>query len=99
MLANAASPVIYKQVFHEDFLRKCQQMESEEDQDPELFQKMGYIMVRQAEGLTVKELMTGITIDDYYEWLTNFNPLDIMMASADIANLYYDQQGGTSIPK
>lgn len=97
MLANAASPVIYKNIFHEDFLKKCQSFEG--DQDSELFQKMGFVMWKQAQGLSIRELMSEITIDEYYEWLVQFEPLDIMMASADIANLYYAQEAGGSIPK
>lgn len=97
MLANAASPVIYKNIFHEDFLKKCQSFEG--DQDSELFQKMGFVMWKQAQGLSIRELMSEITIDEYYEWLVGFEPLDIMMASADIANLYYAQEAGGSIPK
>lgn len=97
MLANAASPIIYKNIFHEDFLKKCQAFEK--DQDAELFQKMGFVMWKQAQGLPIRELMSEITIEEYYEWLAGFEPLDIMMASQEIANLYYSQEAGGSIPK
>lgn len=97
MLANAASPVIYRQVFHEDFMKQTREFENEEN--PELFQKMGFIMMKQAQDLPIRELMTNITIDEYYEWLVQFEPLEIILATREIAELYYGQQIGSSSPK
>ena len=46
--ANAASPYIFKQIFHEDFLKKIQ----EKDPDEDIFQKMFFVMASQAKMTT-----------------------------------------------
>lgn len=95
MVANAASPYIYRQVFHEDFLKKIQ----EKDVDPDLFVKMGYIMSKQAEaGAKMSDLMK-LTIDGFYSWLFEFEAMDVLTASAEISNIYLGQTGELSTPK
>lgn len=94
MLANAASPYIYKQIFHEDFLQKIQSKEP----DADLFQKMGYVFVKQAEVHDLSELMK-LTFEGFLEWLTEFDPMDIMLATGEIGNLYYTQRESSSVPK
>lgn len=96
MLANAASSYIYKQVFHEDLLKKFQEMEKEPD--TQIGEKMGFIFSKQAEVQNPSELMK-LTIDDFLEWLTQFDPLDIFLESDKIAELYQRQKEGSSVPK
>lgn len=94
MVANAASPYIYKQIFREDFLKKIR----EPDPDPDLFQKMGYVMMKQAEVKGMPELMK-LNIDGYYEWIMQFNPMDILAASDKISEIYLAQTVSGAIPK
>ena len=96
MLANAASSYIYKQVFHEDLLRKFQDMGAEPD--TQIGEKMGFIFAKQAEVQNPSELMK-LTMDDFLEWLTQFDPLDIFLESDKIAELYQRQKEGSSVPK
>lgn len=94
MVANAASPYIYKQVFHEDFLSKLQAKEP----DTDLFQKMAYIMAKQAEIEKLPELMK-LTEEGFYEWLLQFESMDVLYAIEEIANLYLAQKKETAVPK
>lgn len=94
MAANAASPYIYKQIFHEDFLLKIQ----EKNPDPDLFQKMGFVMAKQAEIKKVSDLMK-LNLDSFYEWLLQFEPMDVMTATAAISNIYFKQSESTAVPK
>ena len=94
MVANAASCYIYRNIFKEDFLIKAQ----DKNPEPDIFQKMGFVMAKQAETNKMSELM-NITIDDFYEWLVQFHPLDVLMAAGDISNIYMGQTTGLSHPK
>ena len=94
MVANAASPYIYKQVFHEDFLTKLQEKEPETD----LFQKMAYIMAKQAEVENLSDLMK-LTEAGFYEWLLQFESMDVIYATEEVANIYLAQKKETAVPK
>lgn len=94
MVANAASPYIYKQVFHEDFLAKLQA----DNPDTDLFQKMGYIMAKQDELDKMSDLMK-LTADGFYEWLMQFDAMDIIFASDAISDIYMAQTKASAVPK
>lgn len=94
MVANAASVYVYRSIFKEDFLVKAQ----DKNPDPDIFQKMGFVMAKQAETNKMSELM-NITIDEFYDWLVQFEPLDILTAAGEISNLYMGQTEGLSTPK
>ena len=96
MLANAASPYIYKQVFHEDLLQKFTQMK--ENPDSNIGEKLGFIFAKQAEVSDISELMK-LNMNDFLTWLNEFEPLDVFMASDEIVELYQNQKKGTSAPK
>lgn len=94
MAANALSPYLYKIVFHEDFLRAIQK----DDPDPDIFVKMGFIFMKQAE---VKDLskLTKLNENDFYKWVQEYEPLEIVLASGEISSLYYAQAKSSSVPK
>ena len=94
MVANAASTYIYKQVFHEDFLTKLQAKEPETD----IFQKMAYIMAKQAEMEKMSDLMK-LNEQGFYEWLMQFESMDVLYAIDEISNIYFAQKKETSVPK
>ncbi|MBR3236967.1 MAG: hypothetical protein IKF99_15590 [Oscillospiraceae bacterium] len=93
MAANAATPFIYKQTFHEDLLVQLQA----KDPSPDLFLKVGYIMAKQAE-LPTSELMK-MTDSGFIAWAAGFEFMDIVNATGDIAALYTHQTEKTSVPK
>lgn len=94
MVANAASPYIYKQVFHEDFLTKLQAKEP----DADIFQKMAYIMAKQAEVENLSDLMK-LTEEGFFEWLLQFDAMDVIFATDEVANIYLAQKKETAVPK
>lgn len=94
MVANAASPYIYKQVFQEDFLTKLQQ----KTPDVDTFQKMAFVMAKQDETSDMSVLMK-LTEKDFWTWLLEFESMDVIYATDAIANLYLAQTQTTSIPK
>lgn len=93
MLANAASPYLYNQLFHEDFLQILQN-----NPQANVFEKMGYVMAMQA-SMSIEELFRGLKIEDFYKWLSGFEPMAILNASKDIAELYAGQEVQLSSPK
>lgn len=93
MTANAASPFLYRNIFHEDFLRETQK----KDFDPEIMVKMGFVMAMQ--NAKPMNEVSKLTESAFYEWLEQFEPMDVMMASGDISNLYMGQTVKTSSPK
>jgi hypothetical protein len=93
MLANAASPYLYSQLFHEDFLQILQNNPS-----ANIFEKMGYVMACQA-SMPIEELFKGLKLEDFYKWLGEFEPMDILNASKEIAELYAGQEVQLSSPK
>jgi len=92
MLANAASPYLYSQLFHEDFLQILQ------NPSTNVFEKMGYVMACQA-NMPIEELFKGLKIEGFYKWLGEFEPMDVLNASKDIAELYAGQEVQLSSPK
>ena len=91
--ANAASPYIYKQIFHEDFLKKLQ----ESDPDEDIFQKMFYVMRMQAQRSTADCLK--LSTETYISFLEEFDPMDIIGATSDITEFYFKQTIKSSVPK
>ena len=94
MVANAASPYIYKQIFHEDFLAKMQ----EGQPDADLFQKMGFVMAKQYELEKMSELMK-LTVESFYEWLMEYDAMEIILATDKILEIYMAQAKSSSVPK
>lgn len=94
MKASAFSPYIFKQIFREDFLLKLQDGAPE----PDLFQKMGYVMAKEAETSSMQELMK-LNIEGYYEWLMQFEPMDVIAATGEISAIYLGQAAKSSAPK
>lgn len=94
MVANAASPHYYKEIFKEDFLQESQKTPP----DTGIFEKMGFVMAKQAEGLKHSEML-DISVDSFFEWLVQFEPMDILEAIGEISNLYMKQTEPSSIPK
>lgn len=92
-VANAASPYLYRKIFNEDFILAF----DPEKPQPALFEKMFFVMVKQAE-LPFKEVM-NISQDKYYEFLADFDPLDIITEIDQISDLYFANTKGLSNPK
>lgn len=94
MLANAASPYLFKQIFKRDFLKESQAKEF----DPSLIEMMGFVMAKQAETEQFSDLLK-LNESAYFEWLAQFEPLDVLSAGTEISSLYMGQTLSTSVPK
>ena len=98
MVANAASPVYYKMAFHEDyFVRTEEVLKSNQDANAiDVYSKMAFICAHQAKkDCDAKDL----TFDDYIEWLTQFGPNDVALASGAISEFYNTQAQENAKPK
>lgn len=95
MFANALTPVLYKRIFHKDFLLESQK----KDMDMTIFQELAFVMAKQANATSAKELMNELGIDDYYEWLGNFEAMEIMEKVNEVFALYHSQTKSTSKSK
>ena len=99
MLANAASPILFKRVFRQDWFKTLS--ETQEDgsgvETISIFEQMGFIMARQADTPTDK--LVNLNYEDYLNWLGQFGAEELMLSLGDIANLYRGQEQTGSEPK
>ena len=91
MTANAATCYRYKQVFKKDLF---QIFKTTEQMDISAIQELAYVMMHQAAGTVEK-----MNFDDYMIWLEEFDALDFAHASAQIVNVYANQQKTTAAAK
>lgn len=92
MLANGATPIRYKMTFGGDLLLEFQQAEKNGALVASSISQLAFIMAKAAE----KADMTKLNVDKYAEWLEQFEPLDLTLASEDIVNLYMGNMESTS---
>lgn len=95
MVANAASPYRFKQIFREDFLKRAIETNGDETASVDLFVKMGFIMAKQAE----KADFDKLNEDSFFEWLEGFEPSDVQIAAGEIANIYAGNAETKATPK
>lgn len=93
LLANAATPYRYQQIFHEDYFKKVTGKEEAEPAD--LFVKLGFVMAMQA----LKKDMSKVSIADFYTWLEGFEPSGVFEAVDAIADVYNGNAKGEVDPK
>lgn len=103
-VSNAATPVIYRQVFHEDLLVFLQEMSKAKNEDSfvpgtgEMLCKLAYIMHEQAIKKT-SEIRRFVSEDTFLDWLADFAPLDFEMSGGAILGVYYSNEKTTSTAK
>jgi hypothetical protein len=93
MVANGATPFIYKRVFRRDFLATTQ------TDDLNVYSELAYVMTMQAGGKPMSELLNTLTVDDFYEWVADFEAMDLITAAGDIFALYQGQSQPSSTSK
>lgn len=93
MLANAASPFLYKQIFKEDFLLEIQK----KNPDVGAIVKIGFVMAMQAEKKTT-ELMK-LTEEDFLRWLEQFEAMDLYAHAGEMMDAYIANTKTTAVPK
>ena len=93
LVANGATPVLYKRVFRRDFLNSANKAD-----DMDVYVELAFIMAKQAEK-PMAELINSLKYEDYLEWIENFGAMDIVEKVTDIFSLYQGQAVQTSVSK
>lgn len=89
LTANAATPFRFKQLFGGDLLQLFQAAAKAGEDNLEVadtITQLAFIMSKQAE----KADMSQLSMDEFYSWLEDFEPMDFAYASGDIINLYLE---------
>jgi Uri superfamily endonuclease len=93
LVANGATPVLYKRVFRSDFLNSANKAD-----DMDIYVELAFIMAKQAEK-PMAELINSLKYEDYLEWVEGFGAMDIVEKVTDIFALYQGQAVQTSVSK
>lgn len=93
LVANGATPVLYKRVFRRDFLSSANKAD-----DMDVYVELAFIMAKQAEK-PLTELINALKYEDYLEWIENFGAMDLVEKATDIFTLYQGQAMQTSVSK
>lgn len=101
MVANGATPRIYRGLFHKDVFSAMQDALEESDavddsgavavKDSEVFENLAFCMAMQGGSVS-----TGAKIE---EWLEGFSPLAILNATGEIMSLWTAETETTSTAK
>ena len=94
LMANAATPFRYKQVFGRDLFSILGNEQKAETEGVEAVTELAYIMSKQAE----KADMNKLTKDDFYSWLEGYGSMAFISAAEDIIGVYMEQAQGTATP-
>lgn len=87
MLANGATPIRYKLIFHKDILSEFKSIEGDESKIVTIGE-LAYVMAMQAKAHDGKYDIARLNEEDYMTWLEQFDPFDIEMASDKIVDVY-----------
>ena len=94
LMANAATPFRFKQIFGKDLLRVFGDEKKAEEEGVEMITRLAYVMANQAE----KVDMTTLNEEKFIDWLEEFGPMAFINASEDIMNVYLDAATGSATP-
>lgn len=105
MKATAATEIRYQIVFRSDILTTFFKLYKDlgetldfTNADPELVNqaveiagRLAFIMAKAGEGVD----MNSLTMDDFIDWLENFEAMDLLLASGDIFHFWLGQRSTT----
>ena len=94
LVANAATPFRFKQVFHKDLFSVLGNEERAAEEGVETITQLAYVMTKQAE----KADMNKLSEDGFIQWLEDFPPMAFVDSAEEILNAYMDQTEGTATP-
>ena len=95
MKANGRTPLYYRQVFHKDILEAFSGEGDQITMAAENIPEVAYIMAMVGEGAD----MSKLNQDTFAIWTEQFEAMDLLMAGADIFNVYLNNTVSTSTPK
>ena len=96
MVANGATNIYYKQLTHQDLLAyftKQSTKKAEAADGIDTLMPLAFVMAMQAEGNKT------FSQDDYIQWLSQFEPLEVEMALDAVMDIYTQNRVSTSTPK
>ena len=99
MLANGATPIRYRQVFHKDIITEFQQAQDDYSKVVNSMPELAFIMAMQAKAQDGAIDLNLLNEDKYLEWVEQFGAMDLPMASEQIINLYLGNNATSSEPK
>ena len=88
LLANGATPLRYKLIFGKDLMSEFQGASENAARAMDSLPELTFIMAKAAEAKDGKADMNLLNQQMYLEWLEQFGPMDIPMASDEIVNLH-----------
>lgn len=95
LTSNGLTPIVFKMLFKKDIIKQITGSDDgitvATDNAPEL----GFVMNMQALGVDPMKL----TMAQFYEWLTQFEPLDLTVSAMDIINVYLSDSVPDEEPK
>lgn len=96
LMANAASPIHYRNFFKKDFFNTLQGIDTDKlDEAIESISEITFILNRQAEGVDI----CSLNYNDYVKWMEQFGPMDFVNHAADIIDFYMQNEITTSSAK
>lgn len=102
MLSNAATAIIYKQIFHKDLLVFMDRVNKALEKGDNVIEGMNDIILELAYVMATQAEKSGFrdkNFETYIEWLTQFEPMDIENAAAEIFGVYKLNTRTKSTPK
>lgn len=97
LTANGLSPVLFRKVFHQDFLQARVDNQKDNGAIMEIYGKMAFIMSAQHD--RKQEDVFRLTEGEYWEWLATLNGADIENHFAEISAIYEGNEVPMSDPK
>jgi hypothetical protein len=88
MVANGATPMRYKLLFHKDLLVELQSSQDETSKILDSIPELAFIMAKSAEAKEGKANMSLLNQESFLERLEQFGPMDLALAADEIVNLY-----------
>lgn len=99
MLANGATPIRYKHVFHKDIITEFQQAQEDYSKVVNSIPELAFIMAMQAKAQDGGVALNLLDEDAYLEWVEQFGAMDLPIAAEQIINLYLGNNATSSEPK
>lgn len=93
MMANAATLIRYKQLFHSDLLTGI--VNAEGNFDVDVVSKLAFVMAKQA----AKVDLNAQNMDTYIEWLEDFDSMAFIENINEIVEIYSNSKGNSSKQK
>lgn len=97
-LATGSTAIRYRQIFHHDLmvaLNKLQQLETSDEVDTGVVDRLAYIMNMQAE----KQDMSALNNDLFIDWADQFDGMELFKNMDKIVGLYLGNKFTGSTPK